>query len=280
MQNLAVKAEEWNEPGVREGLYIASLIYMKQWRSDSCGSTLSSKETVLQERGEVIGEAARVEWASIDVRERYRAMKLKLSRHAFVSPFEMMEMLMAFNAEKEPMYRIRVGSTGKKIPYATLNIMLQSAIEQIESHENLHETDDEGALLEIYARRVEMPTITYLGRDGFKDEFQENALINGQMDETLSKCIYVGPSGSSEQVNQGFICQMNLRPCVQMMRYARGYKQVATEFWEATRIKLFLNVVALQRDVLKERREKIRWDPQLMRDRSGELIEIRKNKSK
>ena len=190
---------------------------------------LNSQETVRQERGEVIGEAARVEWTSIDVRERYRAMKLKLSRHAFVSPFEMMEMLMAFNAEKEPMYRIRVGSTGKKIPYATLNITLQSAIGKIASQENLRETDGEGKLLEVYARKVEMPTIAYLRRGGFKDEFQEN----GQMRETLSKCIYVGPSGSSEQVNQGFICQMNLCHCRQMMRYAREYKQVETEFWES-----------------------------------------------
>ena len=121
-----------------------------------------------------------------------------------------------------------------------------------------------------------MPTIAYLGRGGFKDEFQENALVNGLMRKTLSKCIYVGPSGSSEEVNQNFICQKNLRPCRQMMRYARGYKRVETEFWESPRIKLFLNVVALQRDVLKERREVIRWDPQLMRDCKGELLEIRK----
>ena len=30
MRHLAVKDEEWNEPAVLEGLYIASLIYMKQ----------------------------------------------------------------------------------------------------------------------------------------------------------------------------------------------------------------------------------------------------------
>ena len=61
-------------------------------------------------------------------------MKLKISKRAFVSPFEMMEMLTAVNAGKGPKYRIRVGQTGKKIPYATLNIMLQSANEQIASH--------------------------------------------------------------------------------------------------------------------------------------------------
>ena len=38
---------------------------------------------------------------SIDAREWYRAMKQKIFRHAFVSPFEMMEMLMAINGEKE-----------------------------------------------------------------------------------------------------------------------------------------------------------------------------------
>ena len=36
-KHLAVKAEEWNEPGVREGLYTASLIYMKTHGNDSWG---------------------------------------------------------------------------------------------------------------------------------------------------------------------------------------------------------------------------------------------------
>ena len=34
MKHLAAKAEEWNEPGVREGLYTASLIYMKHHGND------------------------------------------------------------------------------------------------------------------------------------------------------------------------------------------------------------------------------------------------------
>ena len=32
MKHLAVKAEEWNEPGVREGIYTASLIYEDSWK--------------------------------------------------------------------------------------------------------------------------------------------------------------------------------------------------------------------------------------------------------
>ena len=51
---------------------------------------------------------------------------------------------------------------------------------------------------------------------------------------------------------------------------------VDTECWEAPRAKISLNVVALRREVLKERREQIRWDPTLMLERSGELLEIRK----
>ena len=106
MQRLAVKAEEWNEPGVREGLYTASMIYMEQCGNDSWGCKLDSSETVRQECGEVVGGAARVMWASIDARGRCRAMKLKISNRAFASPFGMMEMLMAVNAEKGPKYRI------------------------------------------------------------------------------------------------------------------------------------------------------------------------------
>ena len=87
-------------------------------------------------------------WTSIDAREWYRAMKLNISMHAFASPLEMMEMLMEINAEKEPKYRIRVGQTGKKIPYATLNILLQSANEQIASQTNINDIDDEWELLE------------------------------------------------------------------------------------------------------------------------------------
>ena len=101
MQHLAVKAEEWNEPGVREGIYIASMIYMENRGNESWGSKLNRSETVRQERGEVLGEAAGCLWMSIDARERYRAMKLRIPKRAFVSPFEMMEMHMAVSDEKE-----------------------------------------------------------------------------------------------------------------------------------------------------------------------------------
>ena len=110
----------------------------------------------------------------------------------------------------------------------------------------------------IYARRTAAPGFAYLRRDGSSDELQENALVNGQMREALSKCIYVGPRGSSEEASQSFICQEGLRHCVQMARYARGFKLVDTESREAPRIKLYLNVVALRRDALKERRGQIR----------------------
>ena len=46
-----------------------------------------------------------------------------------------------------------------------------------------------------------MPGIAYLRQDGFGEEFHENALINGLMRETLSKCIYVVPFGTSEDVS-------------------------------------------------------------------------------
>ena len=114
MKNLAAKAEEWDGPGVREGLYTSSLIYMKHHGNESRGGKLNSSETVRLERGEVIGEAARTQWVSIDAREWYRAMKQKISRHAFVSPFGMAEMLMAINDEKEDKYRTRPGTAGGK----------------------------------------------------------------------------------------------------------------------------------------------------------------------
>ena len=49
-----------------------------------------------------------------------------------------------------------------------------------------------------------------------------------------------------------------------------------TKYWDAPRVKLSLNLVALQRDVLKQRRDKIRWGPILFMGRSEELLEIRK----
>ena len=101
MHHLAVKAEEWDEPGVREGIYTASMIYMRQRGNESRGSKLNSSETVRRECGEAMGKAAQCMWTSIDAREWYHAMELKIFKHAFASPFEMMEMLMAINDGKK-----------------------------------------------------------------------------------------------------------------------------------------------------------------------------------
>ena len=54
--HLAVKAEEWNEPGVREGIYTASIMYIRTHGDESSGSKLNSIESVKMERGEVIGD--------------------------------------------------------------------------------------------------------------------------------------------------------------------------------------------------------------------------------
>ena len=60
------------------------------------------------------------------------------------------------------------------------------------------------------------------------------------------------------------------------MRYARGSRLVPyTGYWASQKIVLCLNVVALQRDVLKERRDRIKADPTLPKERKEELIEIR-----
>ena len=48
-KHLAVKAEEWNEPGVREGIYTASLMYIRTHGNDSSGSKLNSLETAKKE---------------------------------------------------------------------------------------------------------------------------------------------------------------------------------------------------------------------------------------
>ena len=81
-------------------------------------------------------EAAGINWKTVDVREWYHATRLRIFKHAFVSPFEMMEMLMQVNAEKDPMFKIRVGMTGINNSlgrYATLNIIEKSAETEIES---------------------------------------------------------------------------------------------------------------------------------------------------
>ena len=116
------------------------------------------------------------------------------------------------------------------------------------------EIDEDGRMMGNYASRLKTPTFAYLRRGGFKSEFQKNGLINGQMYETISKCIYLGQKGSTEKLKRCFICQVNQRPCRQMMRYARGSKTLPeTEYWGKQRIVLNINLVALQRDVLKGR---------------------------
>ena len=93
---------------------------MKTYGTDSRGSKLSSSETVRLERGEVMGGAAGCLWVSIDAREWYRDTKLRIPKRAFVSPFEVMEMPVAVDDEKEAKYLIGVGSAGKsRIPRST-----------------------------------------------------------------------------------------------------------------------------------------------------------------
>ena len=98
---------------------------------------------------------------------------------------------MAIYDEKEAKYRIRVRSTGKA-PYATLNILAESARDQISSQLSVEELDDEDKLLDLYANKLHMPTVAYLRIIGFRGEYQDNKLINGQMHDTLAKCMYVG----------------------------------------------------------------------------------------
>ena len=254
LKHLAVKAEDWNETSVRECLYTASLIYIKNVWSDSRGSKLNCSETVKEERGKVIGLEANCLWESVDVREWYHAMKQEISKHAFVSPYELMEMLMSINEGKEARHRTRVGTAGK-VPYSTLNVMNQAAQEQIAGQMKRHEVDAEHKMQEIYKCRVTPPTFAYLRMNEFRMEFQNNALWSAQMNESLTRCIYVGPKGSSEEAGVYFICQVNLRPRRQIMRYARRSVDLEESGnWETTRVRLFLNTVALRRDVLKDRR--------------------------
>ena len=109
----------------------------------------------------------------------------------------------------------------------------------------------------------------------FKSEFQNNRLLNGEMHDTLEKCIYVGQRGSSEGAGKYFICQVNKRQRRQMMRYVRGSRlSPDTKYWELPRVVMSMNVVALQRDVLKERRDHIRPGPTLLMGSPEELLEI------
>ena len=113
--------------------------------------------------------------------------------------------------------------------HATLNIIKRYAQGQIASQMSVREQEGEEKLHTIYARRVVMPGIAYLGADGFIDEFHGSHLVNGMVREALSKCIYVGPRGSSEEVRRNSIRQGGLCTCREMMRYARGFRLVEVE---------------------------------------------------
>ena len=51
MKRLSVKAEERGEPGVSEGIYTASLMYIRTHGHESSGPKLNSIETVKMELG-------------------------------------------------------------------------------------------------------------------------------------------------------------------------------------------------------------------------------------
>ena len=163
--------------------------------------------------------------------------------------------------------------------YATLNIMKEAARVQIEYQLEMNEKDigDEEQLLGIYASRLSKPTCAYLRGDGFKGEFQENGLRNGYTNDALNSCIYAGVKGTTEEINDNFICKVKLRPCRQMMRYVMGNVSVPnTGFWNTEKVVLKLNIAALQRDVLKDRRDRIIFDPSMLGGKREELVEIRK----
>ena len=124
--------------------------------------------------------------------------------------------------------------------------------------------------MEEFAGRLATPTVAYLRGDGFKDEFQENGLINGFTHEALNQCIYAGLQGTSDEITPGFICQVGPCPCRQMMRYTRGSREIPDNgHWNPKKIVLRLDLVALQRDVLKERRDRIRFEPGVEKGRRG-----------
>ena len=61
-----------------------------------------------------------------------------------------------------------------------------------------------------------------------------------------------------------------------MMRYARGSRLVPGTYWASQRVVLNINLVALQIDVLKGRRGRIKSDPTLVNERRDEVMGIRK----
>merc|ERR1712112_568159 len=187
---------------------------------------------------------------------------------------------MKANGEKEPRFQTRPGHAGKPGQfYATLNIMKDAAREQIEYQlkKNELDTGDDEQLLDIYASRLTKPACAYLRGDGFKGEFQENRLLSGYTEEALKSCIYAGVRGTAEEIDDRFICKLKLCPCRQMMRYVMGGVSVPnTGYWNSEKVVLKINVVAMQRDVLKERRSRIIYDPIMLEERREELMEIRK----
>ena len=106
-KHLAFKAQEWNEPGAREGIYTETSMYLLSHGNDSSESKLNCIEAVKKELGNVTGEETGWLRRNIDVEDWYRVMKRKLYKHAFVSPFEAMGMLVMANGEKEPRFKIR-----------------------------------------------------------------------------------------------------------------------------------------------------------------------------
>merc|ERR1712112_38884 len=118
-----------------------------------------------------------------------------------------------------------------------------------------------------------MGTCAYLRGDGFKGEFQDNRLINGYTEEALKSCIYAGVKGTIEEIDDKFICKVKLCPCRQMMRYVMGSVPVPHNgYWNSEKVILKMNVVALQRDVLKERRSRIILDPMLLEESTIRLL--------
>ena len=81
--------------------------------------------------------------------------------------------------------------------------------------------------------------------------------MSDMMFTSLNEIIYVGPFGTTEAISNTFVCQTELCACRQMMRYVRGFEAVYLNGeYEPPKAKLRLNMVELQRDILKTRRER------------------------
>ena len=75
-------------------------MYLLSHGNESSGSKLNCLEAAKKELGKVIGGETGWLRKSVDAKERYRVAKQKLFKHAFISPFDAMEMLMVANGEK------------------------------------------------------------------------------------------------------------------------------------------------------------------------------------